>query len=35
MPADINDQQDFENSDRGLIAKLDPIIIKKSDGRVV
>jgi alkyl sulfatase BDS1-like metallo-beta-lactamase superfamily hydrolase len=34
-PADINDQQDFENSDRGLIAKLDLIVIKDSDGRVV
>lgn len=35
MPADFNDQTDFENSDRNFIAKLDPMIIKNADGHVV
>ena len=28
MPADFNDRTDFENSDRGFIASLDPLIVK-------
>jgi alkyl sulfatase BDS1-like metallo-beta-lactamase superfamily hydrolase len=35
MPADFDDRTDFENSDRGFIAKLDPMVIKNADGRVV
>jgi alkyl sulfatase BDS1-like metallo-beta-lactamase superfamily hydrolase len=35
MPADFNDRIDFENSDRGFITKLDPMVIKNADGRVV
>lgn len=35
MPADFKDRTDFENSDRGFIARLDPMVIKAADGRVV
>ena len=35
MPADFNDRTDFENSDRGFIASLDPLVVKSAEGRVV
>ncbi len=33
--ADFSDRADFTNSDRGLIGKLEPMVIKAADGRVV
>ncbi len=33
MPADLNDRTDFENSDRGFITKLDPMVLKNAHGR--
>jgi alkyl sulfatase BDS1-like metallo-beta-lactamase superfamily hydrolase len=35
MTADFTDRQDFENSDRGFIATLDPMSITDATGRVV
>jgi alkyl sulfatase BDS1-like metallo-beta-lactamase superfamily hydrolase len=35
VSADFADRTDFENSERGLIARLEPGVIKNSDGRVV
>ena len=35
MPADLADRTDFENAERGLIARLEPGVIKADDGRVV
>jgi len=35
MPADFADRTDFENANRGLIARLDPGVIKAASGRVV
>ena len=35
MPADFADRTDFENANRGLIARLEPGVVKAADGRVV
>ena len=35
MPADVADRTDFENANRGLIARLEPGVIKAANGRVV
>ena len=35
MPADFADRTDFENAERGLIARLQPGVIKGPDGKVV
>ena len=35
MPADLADRTDFDNAQRGLIARLEPGVIKAADGRVV
>src|SRR3954467_1232045 len=35
MSADLTDRTDFENATRGLIARLEPGVIKAADGRVV
>lgn len=35
MPADFADMTDFENAERGLIARLEPGVITGADGRVV
>ena len=35
LTLDFNDRADFDNADRGLIAKLDPCIITDADGKVV
>ena len=35
MPADFADRTDFENAERGLIARLEPGVITGTDGRVV
>ena len=35
MPADFADRTDFENAERGLIARLEPGVITGADGRVV
>jgi alkyl sulfatase BDS1-like metallo-beta-lactamase superfamily hydrolase len=35
MPADLADRTDFENAERGLVARLEPGVIKAPDGRVV
>ena len=35
MPADFADRTDFENANRGLIARLEPGVIKAANGRVV
>jgi alkyl sulfatase BDS1-like metallo-beta-lactamase superfamily hydrolase len=35
MPADFADRTDFDNANRGLIARLEPGVIKAADGRVV
>jgi alkyl sulfatase BDS1-like metallo-beta-lactamase superfamily hydrolase len=35
MPADFADRADFDNAERGLIARLEPGVIKDADGRVV
>ena len=35
MSADLTDRTDFENANRGLIARLEPGVIKAADGRVV
>jgi alkyl sulfatase BDS1-like metallo-beta-lactamase superfamily hydrolase len=35
MSADLTDRTDFENATRGLIARVEPGVIKAADGRVV
>jgi len=35
MPADFADRTDFDNAERGLIARLEPGVIRRADGRVV
>lgn len=35
MAADFADRTDFDNANRGLVARLEPRVIKASDGRVV
>ena len=35
MPADLSDRTDFENAERGLIARLEPAMITTADGQVV
>jgi alkyl sulfatase BDS1-like metallo-beta-lactamase superfamily hydrolase len=35
MPADFADRTDFDNADRGLIARLEPGVIKNADGQVI
>src|ERR1700757_2868373 len=35
MPADLADQTDFDNAKRGLIARLEPGVIKNAEGGVV
>jgi alkyl sulfatase BDS1-like metallo-beta-lactamase superfamily hydrolase len=35
MPADFADRTDFENANRGLIARLEPGVVKAANGRVV
>jgi alkyl sulfatase BDS1-like metallo-beta-lactamase superfamily hydrolase len=35
MPADFADRTDFDNAQRGLIARLEPGVIRSADGRVV
>ena len=35
MSADLTDRTDFDNANRGLIARLEPGVIKAADGRVV
>jgi linear primary-alkylsulfatase len=35
MAADFADRTDFDNANRGLVARLEPGVIKASDGRVV
>jgi alkyl sulfatase BDS1-like metallo-beta-lactamase superfamily hydrolase len=35
MPADFADRTDFDNAERGLVARLEPGVIKDRDGRVV
>ncbi|MEZ5125007.1 MAG: alkyl sulfatase dimerization domain-containing protein [Thermoleophilia bacterium] len=35
MPADFSDRTDFDNAERGLVARLEPGVIKTAQGRVV
>ena len=35
MPADLADRTDFDNANRGLIARLEPGVIKNAEGRVI
>ncbi|MET8149624.1 alkyl/aryl-sulfatase [Actinoplanes sp. NPDC049668] len=35
MPADFSDHTDFDNANRGLIARLEPGVIRAADGQVV
>jgi alkyl sulfatase BDS1-like metallo-beta-lactamase superfamily hydrolase len=35
MPADFSDRTDFDNAERGLVARLEPGQIKDADGRLV
>jgi len=35
MPADFADRTDFDNAERGLVARLEPGVIRAADGRVV
>jgi linear primary-alkylsulfatase len=35
MPADLADRTDFDNANRGLVARLEPGVIKAAGGRVV
>nr|BFE72352.1 hypothetical protein GCM10020092_056530 [Actinoplanes digitatis] len=35
VPADFSDRTDFDNANRGLVARLEPGVIKAADGRVV
>lgn len=35
MPADLTERTDFENANRGLVARLEPGVVKAADSRVV
>jgi alkyl sulfatase BDS1-like metallo-beta-lactamase superfamily hydrolase len=35
MPADLADRTDYENANRGLVARLEPGVVKSVGGRVV
>jgi alkyl sulfatase BDS1-like metallo-beta-lactamase superfamily hydrolase len=35
MPADFDDRRDFDNANRGLIARLDPAVVTAADGKLV
>ena len=35
MPADLTDRTDFDDANRGLVARLEPGVVKSADGRVV
>src|SRR5664280_411491 len=35
VPADFSDRRDFENSEKGFIATLEPLVVKGADGRIV
>ena len=35
MPANLADRADFEDANRGLVARLEPGVVKSADGRVV
>ena len=35
MPADLADRTDFDNANRGLIARLEPGVIKTAEGRAI
>jgi len=35
MPADLADRTDFDNANRGLVARLEPAVVKGADGRVI
>jgi alkyl sulfatase BDS1-like metallo-beta-lactamase superfamily hydrolase len=35
MPADLTDRTDFDNAKRGLVARLEPAVVKAADGHVV
>src|SRR5690349_18717384 len=35
MPADFSDRTDFEDAERGLVARLEPGVVKDATGRVV
>jgi alkyl sulfatase BDS1-like metallo-beta-lactamase superfamily hydrolase len=35
VPADFADRTDFDNAGRGLVARLEPGVIRAADGRVV
>src|SRR3954447_14817338 len=35
MPADLADRTDFDNANRGLVARLEPAVVKAADGRVI
>jgi len=35
MPADFADRTDFDNANRGLVARFEPGVVKAADGRVV
>jgi alkyl sulfatase BDS1-like metallo-beta-lactamase superfamily hydrolase len=35
VPADLSDRTDFDNAERGLVARLEPGVITGADGRVV
>jgi alkyl sulfatase BDS1-like metallo-beta-lactamase superfamily hydrolase len=35
MPADFADRTDFDNANRGLIARLEPGVVKNADGQVI
>jgi len=35
MPGDFADRTDFDNANRGLVARLEPAVVKAADGRVV
>lgn len=33
MPADLTDRTDFDDAERGLIARLEPGVIRNAEGR--
>ena len=35
MPADLDDRRDFDDANRGFIARLEPAVVRAEDGRVV
>lgn len=35
MPADLTERADFDDANRGLVAPLEPGVVKSADGRVV